>query len=232
MIIQTLQNAINSWYEHLGYGGIVLAMALESCLLPLPSEIIMPLAGYFTLTAASSTVHFNLVGVAFAGALGCVLGSAVAYGIGISGGRPFIMKYGKYILISRHDFDIADRWFVRYGSPITFFSRLLPIVRTYISLPAGISEMNFVKFIAYTFLGSLPWCFALAFAGQKLGAHYSDIGATLHKFDYAIGALIVIGLVAYVWRHIRKEREYDAHLSVADGQQNTDSTQKQPRVRK
>jgi membrane protein DedA with SNARE-associated domain len=136
------------------------------------------------------------------------------------------MKYGKYILISRHDFDVADRQFIKYGSAITFFSRLLPIIRTYISLPAGISRMNFGRFVLYTFLGSLPWCFVLAFAGEKLGEHAKSIGNTLHGLDAIIAVLLVAGVVAYVWRHVRKERAYDANLRA----QNTSATEKMPRL--
>ncbi|HKD76376.1 MAG TPA: DedA family protein [Ktedonobacterales bacterium] len=221
-----LFNAITGWYKTFGYGGIILAMALESCLIPLPSEIVMPLAGSFVSSASASSIHFNIFGVALAGAIGSVIGSAAAYWIGAYGGRPFIMNYGKYILVSRHDFDVADRQFIKYGSAITFFSRLLPIIRTYISLPAGISRMNFGKFVLYTFLGSLPWCLALAFAGEKLGEHAKSIGNTLHGLDAVIAVLLVAGVVAYVWRHIRKERAYDANLRA----QNTSATEKMPRM--
>jgi len=224
MILETLRHAIESWYNTFGYGGIILAMAIESCLIPLPSEIIMPLAGAFVTASFGS--KFNLVGVAVSGAIGCVLGSAVAYWIGATGGRPFIMNYGKYILISRHDFDLADRWFVKYGSSITFFSRLLPVVRTYISLPAGISGMNFPKFLTYTFLGSLPWCFVLAYAGVQLGNNFNKVGTVLHGLDFVIVGVLAVLVALYVVRHFRQERAYDAKL-----QQNKDVTEKMPRVR-
>jgi membrane protein DedA with SNARE-associated domain len=203
---------IKSWFTTLGYGGIILAMAIESCLLPLPSEIIMPVAGTFIGTGVG-VANFSLVGAALAGAIGCVLGSGIAYGIGVIGGRPFIMHYGKYLLISRHDFDLADRWFVRYGTPITFFSRLLPIIRTYISLPAGIARMNFFHFLVFTFLGSFPWCLALAYLGQQLGKDFGkQVGSILHGADVVIGGLLIVGVAFYIWRHVRKEREYDRHL--------------------
>ncbi len=226
-LIDFLTKAITGWYNTFGYGGIILAMAIESCLIPLPSELTMPLAGAIVAGAIPSvSVHFNLFGVSLAGAVGCVIGSIAAYWIGVYGGRPFIMNYGKYILISRHDFDVADRQFLKYGSAITFFSRLLPIIRTYISLPAGISRMSFWKFVLYTFLGSLPWCFVLAFIGEKLGEQYAKIGNSLHVLDGVVVVLIVAGVVAYVWRHIRKEREYDAKLQA----QNTSATEKMPRM--
>lgn len=204
-MLQIVGNLIRDWYGTFGYGGIVLAMALESCLIPLPSEIVMPLAGVFTL--GSLGARFNLPGVAFAGAVGCVIGSLLAYGIGAAGGRPFIYRYGKYLLISRHDFERSDAWFLHYGGAITFFSRLLPVVRTYISLPAGIAGMRLDQFVVLTFLGSLPWCFALAYAGQQLGAHYNQLSGVFHGADavilLAVGALIVL----YIVRHVRSERE-------------------------
>lgn len=203
-IEKTLFDLITNWYTATGYVGIILAMALESCCIPLPSEIVMPLAGYFVFTG-----KFSLPGVAIAGAVGCVLGSAVAYAIGASGGRPLLLKYGKYILISKADSDRADRWFARYGAPVAFFSRLLPVVRTYISLPAGISRMNFWKFIAFTLLGSLPWTFALAYVGFKLGdkiQHASQLSTVFHGLDIII-IIVLIALVAlYVYRHVQKDK--------------------------
>ncbi|HEX6122119.1 MAG TPA: DedA family protein, partial [Ktedonobacterales bacterium] len=146
---QALLDLVQHWYMTTGYLGIVFAMALESCCIPLPSEIVMPLAGYMVFRHPE---QFNLVGVGIAGAVGCVVGSAVAYGIGATGGRPLMLKYGKYVLISKADSDRADRWFERYGAPVAFFSRLLPVVRTYISLPAGIARMHFGQFIFFTLL--------------------------------------------------------------------------------
>jgi membrane protein DedA with SNARE-associated domain len=186
--------------------GIVLAMALESCCIPLPSEIVMPLAGYMVYKYPE---QFSLPGVAIAGALGCVIGSAVAYGIGASGGRPLLLKYGRYILISKADSDRADRWFNRHGAPVAFFSRLLPVVRTYISLPAGISRMPFGTFILFTLLGSLPWTLALAFVGYKLGDKIdqaSQLGTIFHGLDVVIVLLILAGIAYYIYRHIKHDR--------------------------
>jgi membrane protein DedA with SNARE-associated domain len=249
MLLTHIGNLVQSWFHHLGFVGVALAMAIESCLIPLPSEIVMPVAGSFVamgLFGASHTV--GLIGVSLAGAIGCVIGSAAAYWIGAVGGRPFIFKYGKYILISRHDFDMADRAFQKNGAAITFFSRLLPIIRTYISLPAGIARMNFGKFVLYTFLGSLPWCFVLALIGDKVGKNAADVvGKYFHGADYVIIALVVILVGLYVYRHIRNERAYDAKLA-AQGQTpeadpptrilpttkqtaDPDSTKKLPRVR-
>lgn len=208
---------IQNWYMTLGYAGIVLAMAMESCLLPLPSEVIMPLAGAFTL--AQFGARFNLVGVAFAGAIGCVLGSLVAYAIGAWGGRPFIYRYGKYLLISRHDFDLADRWFLRHGGAIAFFSRLLPVVRTYISLPAGIARMRIVTFVIYTFVGSLIWSGILAYVGQQLGARYDSLSTLFHGVDAVIIVLVVVSLALYIYRHVRQSRS-----GSADSANRTDPT--------
>jgi membrane protein DedA with SNARE-associated domain len=134
-----------------GYVGVVLAMAIESCCIPLPSELIMPAAGFLAFQG-----RLNLVGVSVAGAVGCLIGSAVAYWIGAAGGRPVLLRYGRYVLISQHDADRADEWFARHGDATIFFTRLMPIVRTFIWLPAGIARMDFGKFLIFTFLGSLP----------------------------------------------------------------------------
>lgn len=200
---KALFDLIQNWYLAAGYAGVVLAMALESCCIPLPSEIVMPLAGYFALIHPDT---FSLVGVGIAGAVGCVIGSVVAYGIGASGGRPLLLKYGKYILISKADSDRADRWFARYGSPVAFFSRLLPVVRTYISLPAGIARMNFGKFLLFTLLGSLPWTFALAFVGYKFGDQVAGLSNAFHGLDVVIVVLFVAAVAYYIYRHIKRDR--------------------------
>jgi membrane protein DedA with SNARE-associated domain len=182
----------------LGYGGVVLMMGIESACIPLPSEVIMPFSGYLV-----STGRFNLQLVAIAGALGCLLGSYVAYFAGMYGGRPFLERYGRYVLIPRHELDIADRFFARWGSPAVFFSRLLPVIRTFIALPAGIARMDLWRFSIYTLLGSYPWCLALAYAGMKLGQHWRDAAPYFHRFDTAIGVVIVVGAVAFLYNRIR-----------------------------
>jgi membrane protein DedA with SNARE-associated domain len=212
---QALQNTISTWYLTAGYLGIVLAMALESCCVPLPSEIVMPLAGYYAVLYPE---RFSLEGVALAGTLGCLIGSAVAYGIGRAGGRPLLLRYGRYLLISQADSDRADDLFARHGGRVTFLSRLLPVVRTYISLPAGIAEMPFGRFCVYTVLGSLPWCLALAWAGTKAGEHSQRLASAFRGLDVLVLAVLVIGVVWYVWRHVRHDREArQAHASRAAG---------------
>ncbi len=176
-----------------GYGGIVLLMAIESACIPLPSEIIMPFSGYLV-----SVGRFHLWAVAVAGALGCNLGSLVAYELGAWGGRPLVERYGRYVLFTRHDLQMADRFFARYGEAAVFIARLLPVVRTFIALPAGISRMNVWRFHLYTFLGSLPWCWALAFAGVKLGPRYPMLRAYFHRFDLLVGVVLVLGLAWFI----------------------------------
>ena len=208
-LIELIQN----WYVATGFFGIVLAMALESCCIPLPSEIVMPLAGYFVAVrpeifgSTQSGSLPTLLGVSLAGAIGCVIGSAVAYGIGAAGGRPLLLRYGRYILISKADSDRADRWFQRHGPPVAFFSRLLPIIRTYISLPAGIARMNFGQFTLFTLLGSLPWCFLLAFVGFKLGDQIVELATLFHDFDIVIVALLAVAVAYYIYHHVKKDRE-------------------------
>jgi membrane protein DedA with SNARE-associated domain len=204
-IIEILSGFIVATISTLGYSGIVLLMAIESACIPLPSEIIMPFSGYLV-----STGQMNLWGVSVAGAVGCVLGSLVAYWVGMKGGRPLIEKYGRFVLVSRHDLDLADRWFSHYGELIIFTSRLLPAIRTFIAFPAGVARMNLKRFIIYTFAGSLPWCLALAYVGQKLGEKWNSddtLRTWFHRFDFLIGIAAVLLIGWWVWRHIRHARE-------------------------
>jgi membrane protein DedA with SNARE-associated domain len=178
----------------LGYAGITLLMAIESACIPLPSEVIMPFSGYLV-----STGRFTLIWVAVAGAAGCNLGSLVAYYAGAWGGRPLAEKYGRLVLVSRHDLEMADRFFHRYGDWAVFIARLLPVVRTFIALPAGISRMNFLRFNIYTFLGSLPWCWVLAYIGYRLGPKWPILKEYFHRFDAVIGVVIVAGVAWFVY---------------------------------
>ena len=203
-IIEIISAFIVATISLLGYGGVVLLMAIESACIPLPSEIIMPFSGYLV-----SRGEMNLWLVGLAGAVGCVLGSMVAYWVGMYGGRPLIEKYGRYLLISHHDLDLADRWFAKHGEIIVFVSRLLPAIRTFIAFPAGVARMNVPRFIIYTFAGSLPWCIGLAFVGQKLGEQWDKdprLKTLFHRFDFVIGALIVLAAAWWIWRHLRHSR--------------------------
>lgn len=187
-----LISALSAWIvaviAGMGYGGIVLLMAIESACIPLPSEITMPFAGYLVATG-----RFNLQLVALAGAVGCLLGSYVAYYAGASGGRWLLERYGRYVLIAPHELAIADRFFARWGGSTVFWSRLLPVVRTFIAFPAGVSRMRLLPFTVYTLLGSYLWCLGLAYAGRKLGEHWSALGPYFHRFDGAIGIVLLAG---------------------------------------
>jgi membrane protein DedA with SNARE-associated domain len=206
-IISLLASAIIATISSVGYLGIIMLMAIESACIPLPSEIIMPFSGYLV-----STGRFDLFLVATAGALGCNLGSTVAYTVGYYGGRPLVEKWGGYLLLSRHDLARVDRYFARFGSLTVFVCRLLPVVRTFIALPAGIARMNPWKFQLYTFIGSWPWCFALAYIGEQLGERWNSDPAlrdVMHRFDAAIVAAIVLLAIWYVARHLMRLRAED-----------------------
>ncbi len=180
----------------LGYFGVMMLMAIESACIPLPSEVIMPFSGYLVHTG-----QFNLWLLAFMGALGCNLGSLVAYEIGYHGWRPLVERFGSYIFLNQHDLDLTDRFFARFGDVTVLISRMLPVVRTFIALPAGISRMPRLRFHFYTFIGSFPWCLGLAYLGMKAGEHWNYLGKYFHQFDKVIGALILIGIIWFVWSH-------------------------------
>ena len=180
----------------LGYFGVVMLMAIESACIPLPSEVIMPFSGYLVHTG-----QFNLWLLAFMGALGCNLGSLVAYEIGYYGGRPLVERFGSYIFLNQHDLDLTDRFFARFGDVTVLISRMLPVIRTFIALPAGIGRMPRLRFHVYTFVGSFPWCLGLAYLGMKAGQHWDYLGKYFHQFDKLIGAIILIGIIWFVWSH-------------------------------
>ena len=195
----------------LGYGGIIAMMAIESACIPLPSEIIMPFSGYLVHTG-----RFDLQMVAIAGAIGCLLGSYVAYYLGASGGRWFLMKYGRWVLIAPHEIELADWFFERWGKPAVFLSRLLPVVRTFIAFPAGVSRMRLLPFTAYTLAGSYLWCLALAYAGMKLGQHWEELAPYFHQFDAAIGILIIAGVALVVYNRVRNIMRAPARDAASD----------------
>lgn len=198
-ILAVIAHFIISVISTSGYAGVTLLMAIESACIPLPSEIIMPFSGYLAHTG-----RLSLVGVAIAGALGCNLGSVIAYWIGAAGGRPFIARYGRFVLLDNHDLEQAERFFARYGGIAVFLGRLLPIVRTFIALPAGIARMSQVRFHVYTFLGSLPWCFVLAYVGMKLGQAWDSdprFKAVYHHYHLVMEALILVAILWFVWTH-------------------------------
>lgn len=189
---------ISGW----GYIGVVLLMAIESAAIPLPSEIILPFAG--SLIASG---HFTLLGVALAGAVGCVLGSIVTYELGYWGGRVLIERYGRYVLLSRRELATAERWVVKYGDASTFLTRLLPFVRTYISIPAGILRVPRMKFLLYTFLGSFVWSWFLAYLGQQLGPQWESLRRSFRGLDAIIGVAILIGIILFIRHRIHERRD-------------------------
>jgi len=210
--VQALEQKILYFISHtytlMQWPGVVVLMAIESACIPLPSEIIMPLAGWMLIKNQSLAPIYILVAGAY-GALGCVIGSVIAYGVGKWGGRPLLEKYGKYLLITRHDLDLADRWFNRYGSLSIFLSRLLPVVRTFISLPAGVARMHFIKFLVYTFLGSFIWCAGLAYGGYQLGEHWEQIRVILRPFDPLVITVVAALIAFYIYRHIKRSTIYE-----------------------
>ena len=207
-LLELLGNWIRGVISLGGYPGIILLMALESACIPLPSELIMPFAGALTTVAVAQSVNrgpLNFHLVSLSGALGCALGSALAYWVGAKGGREFVFRYGKYILLKRKDVDSADRWFQRQGPTAVFLSRLLPVVRTFISLPAGIARMSFWPFLILSFAGSVPWCYLLAYIGIKFAEHLDDLKKYFHGIDLVIGILLIAGFAYWLWHHLKPD---------------------------
>jgi len=201
-VISTLVTFIVAVISAAGYFGVVVLMAIESACIPLPSEVIMPFAGYLV-----STGQFSLVGAATAGALGCNVGSTVAYYVAAYGGRKVFERWGAYILVGPAELERADRFFARYGSITVFVGRLLPVIRTFIAFPAGLARMPMLKFQVYTFIGSWPWCFALAYIGLLLGNRWNsdpEFRRLFHEFDALILAVLLLGLVWFVWSRWRE----------------------------
>jgi membrane protein DedA with SNARE-associated domain len=181
------------------YTVVFLLMALQSACIPIPSEVIMPFAGYKLAHGWG-----DLILVATVASVASNLGSIPAYWLGAAGGRPMIERYGRYILLQRRDLDLAERFFNRYGSIAVLVGRMLPIVRTFIAFPAGMAKMNQVRFHIYTFIGSWPWCFALAYIGMKLGNHWDTdphFKAVFHRFQFGVELVLIVGLVWFVWTH-------------------------------
>ena len=205
-IVAFLVHFVTSVIDAGGYAGIAALMGIESACIPLPSEIIMPFAGYLVYLG-----HLNLWLTALAGAIGCNLGSVVAYWIGAKGGRPLVERYGRWVLMSRHDLDRMTYFFEKYGSITVLIGRLLPVVRTFIAFPAGIAKMPQGKFHLYTFVGSFPWCLGLAYAGMKLGEQWDDphskFHELFHRFHTAIIVLILVAGVWFLWTHVQRARK-------------------------
>lgn len=201
-MIEVLSGFIIHLIESSGYFGVFLLMTLESALIPIPSEVTMPFAGYLVTTG-----KFSFIAVVFVGALGNLVGSWIGYAIGYFLEETIIVslirKYGKFILVSIDEYKHSLKWFNKFGDKIAFFSRILPAIRTFISLPAGLAEMNFWKFSAYTFLGSLIWSFVLTYIGFYLGSKWESIGGYFHKFDLILAVLLIFAILFYVNRKLK-----------------------------
>ena len=197
-----------------GYASVVLLMAIQSACIPIPSEVIMPLAGY-----ALAHTQLDLILLATIASLASNLGSIPAYWVGARGGRPMVERYGSYMLLSRRDLDLVDRFFAHYGSITVLIGRMLPIVRTFIAFPAGVAKMNQLRFHIYTFIGSWPWCYALAYVGMKLGAKWNTdprFKAIFHRFHLGVELVLVIGGVCFIWTHWKNRIRPEA-ASASEG---------------
>ena len=212
--MQSVTNDVVQWATHLigawGLPAVFLLMLAESACLPIPSEAIMPFAGF-----AVSQHQLSYLGIVAAGVAGNLAGSLIAYAVGYYGGRPFVDRWGRYVLLRPHHLDTAQHWFDHYGAPVVFFGRLLPIVRTFISLPAGFGRMNLGKFIFYTLLGCLPWVAMLGYIGLKLGTNWEKIRPYLHYADYLVAAALVL---LVVWALLRWRRRRSGTAPGAAGQ--------------
>jgi len=198
---------LESLYERFGYIGVVIAMTIESCAIPLPSELILPFAGWSVsrgLIEPLTSSPWSYWAAVLAGVLGNTLGSLASYALGAYGGRPLVERYGKYVLISAHDLELAERWFARFGEVTVFFSRMLPIVRTFISVPAGIARMPLWRFTLFSILGAVPWVMLLVWGGMQLGDHWLELKQSLKGLDYLVAAAIVAAVGIFIWRHVRR----------------------------
>lgn len=198
---------VDALYSKLGYIGVVIAMTIESAAIPIPSELILPFAGWSVsrgLAEPLTNAPWTYWGAVVAGVVGNTAGSLVSYAIGAYGGRPLIHRYGRYVLISAHDLEVAERWFAKYGEVTVFFSRMLPIVRTFISLPAGVARMPLWRFLVFSILGAIPWVMLLVWGGTVLGDHWLDIKHSLRGLDYIVAAAIAAAVGFFIWRHVKR----------------------------
>ena len=203
-------------YDAIGWPGVVFLMAIESACIPFPSEIIMPLAGWFLIEERGHGLEYLLLAGLY-GAIGNTIGSLVAYYAGMWGGRPLLQKYGRYVLITPREIELADRWFSKYGEITVLATRMMPVVRTFISLPAGIARMNVWRFTILSFIGAYPWCLGLAWAGYALGENWEQVGDYLRPVSIPIAVLVVILGAYFVYRRINEIRHADARMDEERG---------------
>jgi membrane protein DedA with SNARE-associated domain len=205
-----VRDLVTQIYEAVGYIGVALWVAIESVIIPIPSELVLPFAGFLVGTGAEleplTRQPWSYWLVVLAGTLGATVGALVAYAIGAWGGRPLIQRWGRYLGITDADLDRAEAFFARYGEAASFFGRMVPVVRSLVSFAAGVARMPLGRFIVFTFLGSLPFTALLVFAGVQLGANWESIGAVIKRFEYAVVAVLAIVVVAWIWLRIVKPR--------------------------
>jgi membrane protein DedA with SNARE-associated domain len=203
-------------FQTIGWFGVVVIMALESANIPIPSEVTMPLSGWMLVQAEGGTAWQAFLLGGLWGAVGCTVGSIISYWLGAWGGRPLVERYGAYIMIHEEDLEKADRWFARWGDWAAFISRLLPIVRTFISFPAGVMRMRFSSFTILSFVGSFIWCGLLALGGYYLGEHWEQLRAVMRPFDIPIAIAILLAGGYYVYHHVQKGRGHQqANFALA-----------------
>ena len=219
-IIETIEilflGIITQVYGAIGWPGVVFLMAVESAAIPFPSELIMPLAGWLLIQAKGGSVWWVLL-AGFYGGLGNLLGSLVAYWVSLKGGRPLLLKYGKYVLMSNDEVDKAETWFNKYGEWAVFIGRLLPVVRTFISIPAGLARMNLWRFSLYTFAGSFIWSLGLAYGGFLLGENWEDLRAVMRPFDIPILLILAAGAIWLLVHRIKSIRAQNRTYDATDG---------------
>jgi membrane protein DedA with SNARE-associated domain len=197
---------IDSLYGRFGYVGVAIAMAIESAAIPLPSELILPFAGWTVsrgIVEPLTGTQWTYWGAVIAGVIGNTVGSLASYAVGALGGRPLLERYGRYVFISAHDLEIADRWFARWGDLTVLFSRMLPIVRTFISVPAGVARMPIWRFTIFSIIGAVPWVMLLVWAGMLLGDNWLELKHNLRGLDYLVAGIILLGIGVFIWRHVR-----------------------------
>ena len=200
---------IDSLYGRFGYAGVVIAMTIESAAIPLPSELILPFAGWSVsrgIIEPLTGAQWTYWGAVIAGVIGNTAGSLVSYAVGALGGRPLLDRYGRYVLISAHDLELADRWFARQGDLTVLFSRMLPIVRTFISVPAGVARMPLGRFLLFSVVGAVPWVMLLVWAGMVLGDNWLELKTQLRGLDYLVALGLAALVAVFIWRHLRHSR--------------------------
>jgi membrane protein DedA with SNARE-associated domain len=205
-----VRQAVTALYEAVGYLGVAIWVAIESVIVPIPSELVLPFAGFLVGQGTSieplSGAPWNYALTVFAGTVGATVGALIAYGIGYYGGRPIIERWGRYLAISAADLERTERFFERHGTKAAFFGRVIPVVRSLVSFAAGIAKMRLVPFTVFTFLGSLPWTALLVLAGVQLGANWAEIGSVLKRFEYAIVGVLVLAVLAFIWFRVIRPR--------------------------